>query len=160
MGKFGKKTRKKKVVGKVLAAYSDSEIQAIVDRAQQKIDVEATVKGCVGASVREMKKHLTAQQVAFELDAVQRYTTIILSVLHDKFGFGHDRLKRLVLEASGRAVAVRETKTKLTDIQDMLRQETRIDICQENCVSVLFGAKGVVVDDDVRIGFRSKDDGK
>ena len=159
MGRFGKKTRKKKAVGKVLANYSEDEIQAVVNRAQQRLDVNATVEASVAVSVREMKKHLTAQQTAFEIDAVQRFTTIVLSVLHDKFGFGHDRLKKLVLEASARAVAVRETRTKLTDIQQMLREETRIDICQDNCVSVLFGAKGVVIDDDFIPVFKEEEYG-
>ena len=148
MGKFGKKTRKKKAVATVMANYSDREIEAVVKRAQEDIDVKATVEHSVRVAVNEMKKHLAAQQTAFELDAVQRYTTIMLSVLHDKFGFGHDRLKRLVLATGSRAVDVRETRTRLEDIQDMLRSETRIDICRDNCVSMLFGAKAVAIDRD------------
>lgn len=156
MGKFGKKTRKKKVVAAVMANYSDREIEAVVKRAQEDIDVKAAVEHSVKVAVNEMKRHLAAQQTAFELDAVQRYMTFVLSVLHGEFGWGKVRLDRLLTLVREWEGDIKQSRTKIPEIQAVLEADTGIKLCQDNCVSILFGAEGVVVHDYCNIEFRGE----
>lgn len=147
MGKLARSVKRRKIAVNTLAKYKPEEIDAVVRQAQERTSLEEMLR----QATAEMKQHLAARQAAIELDAVQRFTTILLSVLHDEYGFGHDRLKRLIMETKQRAIDIRATRTKLDEVREMLREETRIDICQDNVVSLLFGAKALVVDDGCKL---------
>lgn len=153
MGRFAKSIKHRKIAVNTMAKYKPEEIDAVVQQAKERRSLEEMLR----QATDEMKKNLTARQAAIELDAAQRFATVMLSVLHDKNGFGHDRLKRLILETARMATDIRATGTKLEEVREMLQEETKIDIYQDNVVSLLFGAKAIVVEDDCKIVWHEED---
>ncbi len=148
MGKMGNKTKEKKAVAGVLAKFSEEDIRAVIQNTKDRAQIKAEIAQGIKLGTQEMKRHLMAQQTAFELDATHRYMTLVLSVLHGDFGWGNTRLNRLLSLVREFEGDIKQSRTRIPEIQAVLKDDTGVDICQENCVSVLFGARGVVIDTD------------
>lgn len=87
-----------------------------------------TVKALVSKEVSDLRAEFEARSRAMVRDTVQIMLIATATVLHDKWGFGHDRLRRMLDQIDALSDSMTEDRASIEDFQKVLLEETGINL--------------------------------
>lgn len=86
------------------------------------------VKSILDTERERLRKEFQDSTYPIVRDTVDMYTIAMCTVLHDKFGFGHERLRRALTQINDMADSMTAGYVSVEDCRQMLVEDVNIQI--------------------------------